>query len=72
MIVIIDEYQKKQTPDIEGNWLYSDEPSAKTRFFAKEAYLPIKSKPLAECTNEEKEAWEREHAQPEPPEPENA
>ena len=72
MIVIIDEYQKKQTPDVKDNWLYSDEPSAKTRFFTKEAYLPIKAKSLAECTTAEKEAWEREHPQPEPPEPENA
>lgn len=70
MIVIIDEYQKKQTPDVEGNWLYSDELSAKTRFFTKEAYLPIKANPLAECTNAEKEEWEREHPQPEPHEPE--
>ena len=35
--------------------------------FVKVIHLPI-GEAWAECTNEEKEEWEREHPQPEPPE----
>lgn len=52
----------------EGNWLYQDQ-SEDYRYFTKEVYLPDDAELWAECTNEEKEAWEEEHKpQPEPQE----
>lgn len=48
-----------QRPIIETNWLYIDDKD--TRIFVKEASLGKESEPLSECTNEEKEVWEREH-----------
>lgn len=60
---------KTQTAQ-EGNWLYQDQ-SEYYRYFTKEVYLPDNAELWAECTNEEKEAWDEEH-KPEPePEPEN-
>ena len=60
---------KKQTPDKEDNWLYKDE--AERRIFCKLVYLPDNTPLWAECTNEEKEEWEKEH-KPEPETPKNA
>lgn len=57
-----------QYPDVEGNWLYNDEQDY--RQFT-DCVMLGKDAPLwSECTNEEKEQWEREHA-PIDPEPEN-
>lgn len=57
---------KKQTPSIAENWLYKDE--AGIRIFAKEVYLPDDAPLWAECTDEEKEEWEKEHPVQEEPE----
>lgn len=54
----------------EGNWLYKDL-SETERVFTDYVYLGDGAEPWAECTTAEKEAWEREHPQPEQPEPEN-
>lgn len=59
---------RRQTPSVEGNWLYKDQMNE--RIFSKEIYLPDGTEPWAECTDEEKIKWEEEHPQPEPPEPE--
>ena len=60
-----------QKPTVEGNWLYQDR-GENNRYFTDVVYLGKHEPEWAECTNEEKEAWEREHQQPEPPEHENA
>lgn len=56
----------KQTPDVEGNWLYRDMENG-SRYFTNIVYLgkDINGNdipPYHECTNEEKEAYEREHS----------
>lgn len=56
---------KTQTAQ-DGNWLYQDQ-GENYRYFTKEIYLPDDAELWAECTNEEKEAWEEEH-KPEPQE----
>ena len=58
--------QRVETPD-EGLWLHDGTPDY-TRVFSKLVYLGKDAKPWAECTTAEKEAWEAEHPQPEPPE----
>ena len=57
---------RKQTPEIEGDWLYKDENDI--RMFSQEVYLPDGAALWSECTNEEKEQWEAEHPINEPPE----
>lgn len=54
--------QRVTNPD---NWLYLDM-SENDRVFRKEARLTASQPDLPECTNEEKEEWERQHPQPEP------
>lgn len=61
---------RKQEPSRPENWLH-DSAQDYTRIFSKLVYLGKDAEPWAECTNEEKEAWEREHPQPEPENPEN-
>ena len=61
---------RKQKPSKPENWLH-DNAQDYTRIFSKLVYLGKDAEPWAECTNEEKEEWEREHPQPETPEPEN-
>ena len=56
--------QRVETPD-EDLWLHDGEPDWR-RYFTKLVYLGKDAEPWAECTNEEKERWEREHPQPEP------
>lgn len=53
----------------EGFWLHNGAPDWE-RIFTDCVYLGKDAKPWAECTTAEKEAWEAEHPQPEPPEPE--
>lgn len=48
----------------EGYWLYTDLTSDNC-IFTKSIMRDINTAPWVECTNEEKEKWEREH-QPEP------
>lgn len=55
-----------QTPQNPDNWLTDN--AEKNRQFVKIIHLPI-GEEWAECTNEAKEEWEREH-NPEPEEPE--
>lgn len=55
--------QRVTQPD---NWLHDGAPDY-TRQFVKVIHLPI-GEAWTECTNEEKEQWEREHPAPEPPE----
>lgn len=54
-----------QTPSVPENWLYEDDAQG-IRAFAKSVTRPAESKPWAECTNEEKEEFERTHPTPEP------
>ena len=56
-----------QTPKVEGNWLYQDR-GENDRYFTTIVYLGKHEPEWAECTNEEKEAWEEEH-RPEPIDP---
>lgn len=53
----------------EGCWLYQDQEDG-TRIFTDYIIAPETAQSWPECTNEEKEQWEREHA-PIEPEPEN-
>lgn len=53
-----------QRPSVEGNWLYQDR-GENDRYFTTIVYLGKHEPEWAECTNEEKEAWEEEH-KPEP------
>lgn len=57
-----------QRPITETNWLYEDREEG--RYFTKIVCLPDDAERWAECTNEEKEAWEAEHRPEEPEIPE--
>lgn len=59
-----------QRPTPPNEWLHNGAPDY-TRIFTDYIIRPESAPEWAECTNEEKEEWEREHPQPEPPEPEN-
>jgi hypothetical protein len=48
-----------QQPSNGFDWLYKDE--EEIRLFAKEVSLPNNVSDWAECTNEEKVQWEKEH-----------
>lgn len=61
---------RPQRPSRPANWLHDSAPDY-TRIFSKLVYLGKEAEPWVECTNAEKEEWEREHPQPEPQEPEN-
>lgn len=60
--------QRPQNPD---NWLthLNEGESEEQRQFVKVIHLPI-GEAWDEVTDEEKEKWEEEYQQPEPPEPE--
>lgn len=60
---------KIQRPTKENNWLYEDK-SENDRYFFKIALLADDASEFPECTDAEKEEWEREHPTPEP-EPES-
>ena len=51
----------------EDEWLH-DKATDWQRIFEKLVYLGKDAEPWAKCTTAEKEKWEREHPQPEPPE----
>ena len=51
-----------------GKWLHDGAPDWQRIFKDDYVMLGKEAEPWAECTNEEKEEWEREHPQPEPPE----
>ena len=59
-----------QRPSVDGNWLYQDR-GENDRYFTNMVILGKHEPEWAECTNKEKEEWEREHQQPEQQEPEN-
>lgn len=58
---------RPQVPTPPNEWLHDGAPDW-TRYFTTIVYLGKDAEPWAECTNEEKEEWEREHPAPEPPE----
>lgn len=55
---------RPQYPTPPNEWLHDSKPDW-TRYFTNIVYLGKEAEPWAECTTEEKEAWEREHPQPE-------
>lgn len=59
-----------QYPTPPNEWLHDGAPDY-TRIFTDYIIRPESAPEWAECTNEEKEEWEREHPAPEPPENEN-
>lgn len=61
---------REQTPSAGYDWLYRDF-GEDNRVFSKLVYLGVNDTPWAECTNEEKEAWEEEHKPVDPENPEN-
>lgn len=63
----MDNALRPQTPNNPDNWLH-DSKEDYTRYFTKLVYLGVNAPEWAECTNEDKEQWEREHPQPEPTE----
>lgn len=54
-----------QRPTPPNEWLYEDR-GENDRYFTTIVFLGKNAQPWAECTNDEKEEWEREHPQPEP------
>lgn len=48
-----------QRPKVEGNWLYQDREN--DRYSTTIVYLGKHEPEWAECTNEEKVAWDEEH-----------
>jgi hypothetical protein len=59
-----------QTPTPPNEWLYRDITDT-YRHFTDKVYLADNDEPWLECTNDEKEQWEKDHPEPEPePEPE--
>lgn len=56
---------RKQIPTNPDNWLYQDW-DENTRVFGKEVWLADNADEWAECTNEEKDEWERQHQPDEP------
>ena len=54
-----------QRPSVDGSWLYQDR-GENDRYFTTIVYLGKHEPEWAECTNEEKEAWEEEHKPIEP------
>lgn len=55
-----------QRPTPPNEWLYKDE--GENRMFRDYIMRPESVPAWGECTNEEKEQWEREHPEPEPAE----
>lgn len=69
MRIEIDKYGNRNEYADEGKWLYQDR-GENDRYFTTFVWLGKDEDPWAECTNEEKEAWEEEH-KPELETPEN-
>ena len=57
----------EQHPSAGMDWLYEDR-GENNRYFTDVVYYPEGTEPWAECTQAEREQWEREHPQPEPAE----
>lgn len=55
---------RTQYPTPPNEWLYQDQPDG-SRIFTDYVILGKEAQPWAECTNEEKEQWEKDHPQPE-------
>lgn len=56
-----------QYPTPPNTWLHDSAPDY-NRIFTDYIIRPETAEPWAECTDEEKEAWEKEHPMPEEPE----
>jgi len=56
-----------QYPTPPNEWLYKDE--NENRLFSDYVIRPTDSEPWNECTNADKEEWEKSHPQPQPEEP---
>ena len=56
---------RKQEPSNPDNWLHNDAPDWQ-RIFSKLVYLGKDAPLWEECTNTEKEQWEKGHPVPEP------
>lgn len=70
MRIEIDKYGNRNEYSDEGKWLYQDR-SENDRYFTGIVLLGKEEKPWPECTQAEREEFERTHPQPEPePEPE--
>lgn len=54
-----------QTPTPPNEWCYQDQ-GEDFRYFTQRVFLGKNELPWAECTEEEKVAWEEEHKQEEP------
>ena len=52
---------KVQTPDVAGNWLWTESGDG-TRLFSQYVAMPLDAPEWQECTAEEKEAWEKEQS----------
>lgn len=62
---------REQIPTQPNEWIYKDLSLNERCFWSRYTHSDESDPDLPECTNEEKEQWEREHPQPEPePEPE--
>lgn len=57
-----------QRPTLPNEWLYEDRES-NDRYFTTFVYLGKEEAEWAECTNQDKLAWEEEHKKEEPQEP---
>ena len=65
MRIEIDKYGNRNEYSDEGKWLFQDR-SENDRYFTDVVLLGKEEKPWPECTQAEREEWEREHPQPEP------
>lgn len=59
---------REQRPTPPNAWLYQDWSEDHREFFEVFCHWSAESQDLPECTQEEREQWEREHPQPEPAE----
>ncbi len=57
--------KRVQTPTPPNEWLYQDQ-GENFRYFTQRVLLGKNEQPWAECTDEEKVAWEEAHKQEEP------
>jgi len=60
--------KRVQTPTPPNEWCYQDQ-GENFRYFTKKVILGANAEPWAECTTEEKLAWEEAHKPEEPEEP---
>lgn len=59
--------KRVQTPTPPNEWCYQDQ-GDNFRYFTKKVILGANAEPWAECTDEEKTAWEEAHSEVEPTE----